>query len=974
MNRVLAITKKELKAYFGSPMAALFIGAFLVSALFSFFWLETFFARNTADIRPLFRWMPILMIFLVGALTMRQWSEEQRMGTLEILLTLPVKLWQLVIGKFLAVLVLVTVALALTLGLPITVSLLGNMDWGPVFGGYLGALLMAAAYISIGLFISSRTDNQIVALILTVLVGGFFYLLGSSGITNFMGNAAGEFFRSLGTGSRFASIERGVVDIRDLAYYGSLALFFLMLNVVSLDRKRWSRGINTLKYRRTIMIGSVLIAANLLAGNIWLNKVSNLRLDLTENNEYSLSQVSKDMIDNLQEPLLLRGYFSEKTHPLLSPLIPRVKDLMEEYAIASDGHVEVSFVDPKFDEALEAEANQQFGIKPVPFQVAGRYESSVVNSYFNILIKYGDQHITLGFNDIIEIQPRPDGQIDVRLRNLEYDLTKSIKKVVYGFQSLSTVFAKIQSPVALTAIISKDSLPEPLAELPGNISKAAEALAKDSDNKLRFELIDPGQDPQRRAAVNEKFGIAPMPVSLFSQESIYLFLFLSVGDTHERIYLTEGMGEAEIRKEVEAVLKRTSSGFVKTIGLWVPTQDVPPQLAMMGQTPPEAYRAIQQVLPENYNLEKVAFGQGRVPANIDVLLVVAPQDLSDLERFAIDQYLMRGGAVVALAGSYVLDLDPNAQALRVKPVENGMADLLNQYGFKVAEALVMDKQNEPFPVPVTRDLGGFQVQEIKQIDYPFFVDVRQDGMAKESPAVASLPAVTMNWVSPIVVDKEKNSKRQVFQLLSSSSQSWLYTGPDVQPDFGRYPENGFAPGEDFASQVLAVSAQGVFDSYFADRPDPRAEQQPLAQVDEEELTDGESMAADKDATELPQAPIIKKSSESARLVVVGSSEFVNDTVISISQSMSQDRFLNSLGFLQNLIDWSVEDEELLLIRSRGIHARLLLPLSRQEQTFWEWLNYAVAIVALLIVSLYGGLRRKKERPMVLSPSGGPQNA
>jgi ABC-2 type transport system permease protein len=107
---------------------------------------ETFFARGIADVRPLFRWMPVLMILLVAALTMRQWSEEQRSGTLEVLLTLPVSPWQLVLGKFLAVLALVAVSLALTLFLPITVSLLGNLDWGPVIGGYLAAILLAGAY------------------------------------------------------------------------------------------------------------------------------------------------------------------------------------------------------------------------------------------------------------------------------------------------------------------------------------------------------------------------------------------------------------------------------------------------------------------------------------------------------------------------------------------------------------------------------------------------------------------------------------------------------------------------------------------------------------------------------------------------------------------------------------------------------------------------------------------------------------
>ncbi|HSJ58592.1 MAG TPA: ABC transporter permease subunit, partial [Anaerolineae bacterium] len=122
MKQIWAVTRKELSAYFGSPLALIFLGTFLVVTLFAFFWVEGFFARGIADVRPLFRWMPVLLLFLVAALTMRQWSEEQRAGTLEVLLTLPVKLPQLVLGKFLAVLALVALALALTLGLPITVD------------------------------------------------------------------------------------------------------------------------------------------------------------------------------------------------------------------------------------------------------------------------------------------------------------------------------------------------------------------------------------------------------------------------------------------------------------------------------------------------------------------------------------------------------------------------------------------------------------------------------------------------------------------------------------------------------------------------------------------------------------------------------------------------------------------------------------------------------------------------------------
>src|SRR5512137_1260533 len=218
MKQILAITRKEVNSYFGSPMALIFLGAFLAVTLFAFFWVETFFARGIADVRPLFRWMPLLLVFLVAALTMRQWSEEQRSGTQEVLLTLPVRPVQLVVGKFLAVMTMVLVALILTLPLPITVSIIGNLDWGPVLGGYVAALLLAAAYSAIGLFVSSRTDNQIVALILTVLLAGVFFLIGTGGVIDFVGGAA-DLFRAVGTSSRFESIERGVIDLRDLVYY-----------------------------------------------------------------------------------------------------------------------------------------------------------------------------------------------------------------------------------------------------------------------------------------------------------------------------------------------------------------------------------------------------------------------------------------------------------------------------------------------------------------------------------------------------------------------------------------------------------------------------------------------------------------------------------------------------------------------------------------------------------------------------------
>jgi len=338
MSSLIRIARKEFAGFFSSPVAFIFLGAFLAVTLFVFFWVETFFARSIADVRPLPEWMPLLLIFLTAAITMRMWSEERRAGTLEFLLTAPVKSRQLVLGKFLACLGLVATALLLTLPLPLTVSLLGPLDWGPVFGGYLAAFFLAAAYVAIGLFVSARSANQIVSLILTAALCGFFYLLGSDALTGLFGNRASELLKLLGSGSRFESITRGVIDLRDLYYYLSLVGVFLSLNVFSLEWLRWSGNAANANHRCWGLLTGLLVA-NFLAANIWLAPVGWARADVTAGNIYSISDATRGYLAQLREPLLIRGYFSAKTHPLLAPLAPRLRDLLKEYAVAGEGRV-----------------------------------------------------------------------------------------------------------------------------------------------------------------------------------------------------------------------------------------------------------------------------------------------------------------------------------------------------------------------------------------------------------------------------------------------------------------------------------------------------------------------------------------------------------------------------------------------------------------------------------------------------------
>ncbi|MGQ9667458.1 MAG: Gldg family protein, partial [Anaerolineae bacterium] len=290
---------------------------------------------------------------------------------------------------------------------------------------------------------------------------------------------------------------------------------------------------------------------------------------------------------------------------------------------------------------------------------------------------------------------------------------------------------------------------------------------------------------------------------------------------------------------------------------------------------------------------------------------------------------------------------------------DALYDMLAHYGVKVGEGMVLDPQNEPFPIQVTRSVSGVNVAEIQQMRYPYFVDVRANGMARNNPIVANLPAVTLQWVSPLEVDPEKNKDREVVELLHSTEASWVRTTNDVQPNPAAYPELGFPVEGEQRSRLLAVSIRGTFESYFKGRPNPFLEGGPEQQGTGEETADTEK------SQKVLGMTTVEKSPESARLVVIGSSEFLDDTVLSISRSLFQDRYLNNLQFLQNAVDWAVEDADLLSIRSRGTQARLLRPLSQGEQSFWEGLNYMVALLGLGVIGLVWNNRRRHEAPIPL---------
>jgi ABC-2 type transport system permease protein len=241
MRAAFTVAARELGGYFSTPIAYVFIVIFLILSGALTFTLGGFFARGQADLVPFFSLIPWLFLFLVPALTMRLWAEERRLGTIELLLTLPMPAWAAVVGKFLAAWAFCAIALGLTFPLWITVNMLGEPDNGVIAAGYLGCLLVAAAYLAIGAALSAATKNQVIAFVLAVAVCFLFVAAGSPIVMEFLSDRIPSLAgaaRAVSIAERFNGFTRGVIALRDLVYFASMIGFFLFLNAVVLDHRK----------------------------------------------------------------------------------------------------------------------------------------------------------------------------------------------------------------------------------------------------------------------------------------------------------------------------------------------------------------------------------------------------------------------------------------------------------------------------------------------------------------------------------------------------------------------------------------------------------------------------------------------------------------------------------------------------------------------------------------------------------------
>ncbi len=410
MKNIKAIFKREFKAYFDSPVAYVFLVAFLVLIGFMTFGVAMFYERRQADLTPFFFWHPWVYLLLVPAATMGTWADERRNGTAELLLTLPITVTQALVGKFLAAWAFISIGLALTFPVAVTAGYLGAPDWGVVVCGYLGSFLMAGAAAAVGVFASTLSRASVIGFVVSLALVFALMIVGFDPVTTAVANwgvpsAIVNGLASCSLLTHFEALRRGVVDFADIGYYVGMIVFMLAAAKTVTDGRRGaSKG----------AVGLVLLAAIVVAADVILANLP-LRADLTAERFYTLSDGSKAVLAKLDQDVTLKYYVSSSAADMpmqLKTYAARVQNLLKEYERAAGGHVVLEAYDPKPDSDAEEWA-QRYGIEP---QTVNPFGNPI---YFGVVAVCGDNEQTLG-----QLSPRTES-------TLEYDVTRLVTRVAW---------------------------------------------------------------------------------------------------------------------------------------------------------------------------------------------------------------------------------------------------------------------------------------------------------------------------------------------------------------------------------------------------------------------------------------------------------------------------------------------------------------------------------------------------------------
>jgi len=415
MRSLLTILNKDFKSYFDQPTGYILNIIFVIAISFMFF--RTIETTNEASLRPMFSLLPWILSIYIPAATMRLFAEEQRDGTLEILFTQPVRGVVVILSKFFAGLLFVIIGILGTLIIPLTLIFAGNLDFGALFAQYLGAIFLSSSLVSIGIFSSSLTKNQIVAFMIALSISILSIVIGLDFINITLPSALSILLQDLSPITHFSSITRGLIDLRDVLYFISIDIAFL--SITYLNTRGKSLNTNSMQYRNLrIGVGSLVILCLVFA---WFGNSIQGRIDLTEDKVYSLAPSTKNIFDNLDDYVTIT-LFESKDHPINTALTARdVNDFLSDLNARSK-FVRVKHRYPDANEK-DAEESEIVGIPPVQFNIQRQGEFQVKTGYLGMTIAYANNKEVIPFVESL------DG-LEYKIASLTFKMLNDTKKTI----------------------------------------------------------------------------------------------------------------------------------------------------------------------------------------------------------------------------------------------------------------------------------------------------------------------------------------------------------------------------------------------------------------------------------------------------------------------------------------------------------------------------------------------------------------
>tara|TARA_B100000949_G_scaffold85500_2_gene76377 strand:+ start:733 stop:3045 length:2313 start_codon:yes stop_codon:yes gene_type:complete len=388
----IALIKKDLKGYFDQPTGYILIVVFVAMLSWSFF--QSAFLIGEASLRPLFTVdfaidkpsLPWLLALFIPAATMRLLSEEQRDGTLETLLTQPIRGWVVLLAKFTSGLLFVSIAILATIGIPLTLTSAGDLDWGASISQYIGSIFLAGSLVSIGLFTSSLTRNQIVSFILGLTVSMALMIMGLEIVAITLPSTAANLLQLLSPITHFENIGRGIIDLRDILYFLSLISTFLSATFLIIRSRTLSH--KTPQYRNLQLGVAGFIILSILIG--WFGTSIKGRLDLTGDKLFTLSPATEEIIGQLDDLLTIDVFMTSDPPVQIAPVSRDMNDFLDDVESSSNGMIKVARHYPDDDEKAFVKSKNA-GISPMEFTTISQGEYQSKRGYLGMVLTYLDR-------------------------------------------------------------------------------------------------------------------------------------------------------------------------------------------------------------------------------------------------------------------------------------------------------------------------------------------------------------------------------------------------------------------------------------------------------------------------------------------------------------------------------------------------------------------------------------------------------